>query len=216
MQKVTAGIGTLAVATTPVFISFLSVIFLKKRLTGSVFFAIILGAAGVFYASWPLLQTAMMTTGGLLLMVFSMLSYSVGAIYFSRKHWGDLSLLTINGWQTFMGGLWLLPFTVFTFDKQANYFNHTFWTATLWLAIGVSIFAILLWLWLLKINTIKAGLWLFLCPVFGFALAAWLLKEPISSYTFIGMSAVILGLLITQKIRPNSKLKVMEEATRQV
>lgn len=216
MQEVTAGIGALAIATNPLFISFLSVFFLKKKLTSTVVLALILGTAGVIYASWPLLQTALMSTGGLLLLLFSMLSYSVGAIYFSRKGWGTLSLLTINGWQTFLGGLWLLPFTWGTFDMSANHFNSTFWVSTLWLAIAVSIFAVQLWLWLLKTNTVKAGLWLFLCPVFGFAIAAWLLQEPISSYTVIGMAAVILGLLITQKIRPASRQKTKIEVLKQV
>lgn len=199
MQHVTAGIGALAIAANPVFISFFSVIFLKQKLSPSVVVALILGTAGVFYASWPLLQNAMMTTSGLLLILFSMLSYSVGSIYFSSKDWGLTSLLVINGWQTFLGGIWLLPLTLIWYDAPENHFNSQFWWSTLWLAIPVSIFAILLWLWLLKTHTIKAGLWLFLCPVFGFAIAAWILDEPISAYTVVGLVLVIAGLLITQK-----------------
>ena len=108
MQSVTAGVGALSIATNPVFISFLSVIFLRKKLKTPIFIALILGTAGVFYASWPLLQDATVTTPGLLLLLFSMFSYSVGAIYFSAKNWGQLSILTINGWQTFIGGILLL------------------------------------------------------------------------------------------------------------
>jgi probable blue pigment (indigoidine) exporter len=199
MQTVTAGIGALAVATNPVFISFLSVFFLKKNLSTPVVLAIIICTAGVVCAAWPLFDEAVVTTQGLLILLFSMLSYSVGAIYFSAKDWGGLDLLTINGWQTLLGGLMLLPFTVFFYKDQLNHFDKTFWGAVFWLAIPVSIAAVQLWLWLLKTNAVKAGLWLFLCPLFGFVFAAWLMKDSISLYTIIGVAMVIAGLLLSQK-----------------
>jgi probable blue pigment (indigoidine) exporter len=199
MQTVTAGIGALAVATNPVFISFLSVFFLKKNLSVPVILAILICTAGVVCAAWPLFDEAVVTTQGLLILLFSMLSYSVGAIYFSAKDWGSLHLLTINGWQTLLGGIMLLPFTVFFYKGRLNHFNETFWGAVLWLAIPVSIAAVQLWLWLLKTNAVKAGLWLFLCPLFGFVFAAWLMKDSISFYTIAGVAMVITGLLISQK-----------------
>jgi drug/metabolite transporter (DMT)-like permease len=199
MQTVTAGIGALAVATNPVFISFLSVFFLKKNLSAPVILAIIICTAGVVCAAWPLFDEAVVTTQGLTILLFSMLSYSVGAIYFSAKNWGGLHLLTINGWQTLLGGIMLLPFTVFFYKDELNRFNETFWSCVLWLAIPVSIAAVQLWLWLLKTNAVKAGLWLFLCPLFGFVFAAWLMKDSISLYTIAGVAMVITGLLISQK-----------------
>lgn len=199
MQHVTAGVGALAIATNPLFISFLSIFFLKKQLKTEVFVALLLGTAGVVIASWPLLKDASITVAGLLLLLFSMMSYSVGAIYFSAKKWKDLTILTINGWQTMIGGILLLPFTLFEYSVGKNHFDFKFWGGTLWLAIFVSIFAIQLWLWLLKRNTVKAGLWLFLCPVFGFAIAAVILNDVISVYTFVGVLLVMIGLFLSQR-----------------
>lgn len=199
MQHVTAGVATLAIATNPLFISLSSVLFLKKKITPAIFVALLLGTIGVICASWPLLKDASVTIGGLTLILFSMLSYSIGAIYFSAKKWNNLSLLTINGWQTTIGGVLLLPFTLITYRESHNQFNLKFWGGTLWLAVFVSIFAIQLWLWLLRKNTIKAGLWLFLCPVFGFAIAAAILNDVISAYTITGIMFVILGLFLSQK-----------------
>lgn len=199
MQHVTAGVGTLAVATNPLFISFISVFFLKKKLKFKIIVALLFGTLGVVIASWPLLEAASVTLSGLLLILFSMLSYSAGAIYFSSKDWNDLSIVTINAWQTTIGGILLLPFTVATYKSNANHFDLKFWGGTLWLAIFVSIFAILLWLWLLKRNAIKAGLWLFLCPVFGFAMAAIILNDVISFYTIIGVALVLFGLFISER-----------------
>lgn len=199
MQHVTAGVGSLSVATGPLFISFFSLFFLKERLKTDIFIALILGTTGVVIASWPLLKDASITISGLLLLLFSMLSYSIGAIYFSAKKWNHLTILTINGWQTMIGGLLLLPFTLSEYHKDKNHFNLKFWGGTLWLAIFVSIFAIQLWLWLLKKNAVKAGLWLYLCPVFGFAIAAVILHDVISIYTIAGVVFVMIGLFLSQR-----------------
>jgi drug/metabolite transporter (DMT)-like permease len=199
MQEVTAGVGALAIATNPLFISFSSLFFLKKKLKTEVFVALLLGTAGVFIASWPLLKDASMTLSGLLLLLFSMISYSAGAIYFSAKKWNNLSIVTINGWQTMLGGLLLLPFTIFEYHSGKNHFDAKFWGGTLWLAVFVSIFAIQLWLWLLKRNAVKAGMWLFLCPGFGFAIAAIILHDVISVYTVVGVMLVMIGLFLSQR-----------------
>jgi len=199
MQNITAGIGALAVASNPVFIGFLSVFFLKKRLQFSIILSIIVCTLGVVCASWPLLGDAAVSTRGLLILLLSMLSYSVGAIYFSSRQWNGLSLLTINGWQTLLGGLFLLPVTLFFYKGSGNHYNSKFWLSVSWLAIPVSIFAAQLWLWLLQINAVRAGLWLFLCPLFGFIIAAWILKDPISIYTVAGVLLVIAGLLLSRR-----------------
>lgn len=197
MQTVTAGIGALAVASNPVFISFLSVFFLKKRLTVSVIVSIIICTLGVWFAAWPLLGSADVEAKGLLLLLASMVSYSAGAIYFSSRKWNGLSLLVINGWQTALGGIFLLPLALFFYRESANRYNATFWFSVSWLAIPVSILAVQLWLWLLQKNAVRAGMWLFLCPLFGFLLAAWLVKDTISFYTVAGIVLVTSGLLLS-------------------
>src|SRR5947209_15110652 len=113
MQEVTAVIRALAVAANPLMISFLSVFILKKKLTAPVIWALLLGAAGVVCAAWPLLAQTQVTAHGLLILFIGMLSYSAGALYFSDKDWSGLDLFTINGWQTLIGGLWLLPVALF-------------------------------------------------------------------------------------------------------
>jgi drug/metabolite transporter (DMT)-like permease len=199
MQTVSAGIGSLSTATNPVFISVMSVFFLNKKMTGPLILALVICSAGVVCAAWPLFRNAYVTPGGLLILFFSMLSYSVAAIYFSSRRWNDLHLFTINGWQTFLGGLFLLPLTVLFYKSDSNHFDFTFWKCVGWLAIPVSIFAVQTWLWLLKTNPVRAGLWLFLCPLFGFLYAAWLLAEPISLYTIVGVVLVITGLVISRR-----------------
>jgi len=199
MQEVTAGVGALAVAINPVLISFLSVFLLKKKLTPRLFLALFLGSAGVLCAAWPLFSDAQVTAGGLFVLFLSMCSYALAAIYFSARHWHDLDLLTLNGWQTAIGGLFVLPFTVGFYQASANSFNVSFWASVGWLAVAVSIGAVQLWLWLLRKDAVKAGLWLFLCPVFGYIIAAIYTSERIGIYTFFGVALVLLGLFFTRR-----------------
>ena len=199
MQTVTAGIGAMAVASNPVFIGFLSVFLLKKKLHAYLVAAIIICTLGVICASWPLLADASVHVSGLLLLLLSMLFYSVGAIYFSSRQWNGLSLLTINGWQTLLGGLFLLPLAVVTYKQADNHWSTRLWLPVVWLAIPVSIIAVQLWLWLLQEDAVRAGLWLFLCPLFGFLIAAWLMNDSISVYTVSGIALVSGGLFLSKR-----------------
>lgn len=199
MREVTASIGALATATNPLLISLMSVFFLNKKLTWKLAVSLIICMTGVFCAAWPHLGDAEVTVMGLAILLSCMISYSLAAIYISGKKFDNLSLITINGWQTLLGGLFLLPVALFFYKPELNHFNTKLWGSILWLAIPVSIFASQLWLWLLKADAVRAGLWLFLCPLVGALIAAAMLHETISFYTWLGITMVIAGLLIARK-----------------
>lgn len=201
MQEVSAGLGTLFVATNPVLITLMGTIWYKKGVNRITWISLALCLVGLAVVSYPLIGTSHASMYGLGILFFSMLSYSAGAIYYAKKDWGGLHILTINGWQTLIGGVVLLP-SLFAFHRpELNAFDLRWFASILWLAIPVSIFAVLLWLYLLKKDPVKASFWLFLCPVTGFLIAwAWL-KEPISSYTIVGLAFVIIGLYLTQSKR---------------
>lgn len=199
MQQVSAGIGSLAVGTNPVFISIITALWLKQPVRKDTIISLLLCTTGIVVAAYPLLENSYATPIGLIILLISMLSYSAGALYFSQNKWNNLHILTINGWQTVLGGIFLLPFLFIFYDTSKNNFDIKWIGAVLWLAIPVSIGAVQLWLYLLRDNPVKASFWLFLCPVSGFIIAALLMKEPISVYTFIGVTFVIAGLYLVQK-----------------
>lgn len=198
MQHVSPGLGSLSVATNPVFINIISALFFRQRIRLHTLFSLVLCSVGVVAAAWPLLQNSSATPGGLLILLLSMLAYSAGVLYFARRPWNDLSMLTINGWQTLMGGIFLLPFAVWAYKPDRNVWDNRSIGAVLWLAIPVSIGAVQLWLYLLRDNAARASFWLFLCPVSGFLIAHVVMQEPIGLYTISGMALVIAGLYLVQ------------------
>jgi probable blue pigment (indigoidine) exporter len=198
MKQVTAGIGTLGSAACPLIISVLNTLLVKQKITWNIWLGLFVGLGGVALATYPLLLNTHATPMGVLLLAFSMLCYSAGTVYYQSISW-SLSRLTINGWQVLIGCLMLAPFSFWLFEPGANTIDTQFWFSALWLVVPISILAVQLWLYLLKVEPTKASLWLFLCPFFGFFYSSLLTGEPITGYTIAGTILVIVGLYLGKK-----------------
>ncbi len=197
LSEVTAGITTISLALNPLLISIMSALWLRRAVKGIEWISIFIGIAGVVTAAYPLLINSYATVSGLVLLAFCMVAYSFGSVYYSTVNW-KLSRTAINGWQVLIGGILLIP-PAFLLHSKPNTFDLRFWLSIAWLVIPVSIGAVQLWLYLLKWDTVKASLWLFLCPIFGLAYAAILLDEPITLFTVIGTILVLTALFLGQQ-----------------
>jgi drug/metabolite transporter (DMT)-like permease len=194
MRQVSAGLGSLAVATSPVFINLISAVFLRERLRPVTLFSLLLCMTGVVLAAWPLLRNSSATPAGLLLLLVSMVAYSISVLYFSRTSWNGLTRLTINGWQVLLGGVFLLPVMAWVYVPALNTWNIKAFGAVSWLALVVSVSAVSLWLYLLHQDAQRSSFWLFLCPVFGFILSNIFTHEPLTLFTLAGMLLVLGGI----------------------
>jgi drug/metabolite transporter (DMT)-like permease len=207
MQYISAGIASLFIAMSPVFISIMAAIWLRHPLKLPIIVSLVICSLGILVAAYPLLRTSYVTPFGLLIVLLSMISYSVASLYFTRNNWKGLHILTINGWQTFFGAVFTLPFFFYFYEEGKNIFNWRMIVSVIWLALPVSIGAMMLWLFLLKRDPVRASFWLFLCPIFGIIIAAILLGEPLSLYTFFGVALVLAGLYLVQKKSNATELK---------
>ena len=196
LQEVMPGITTLAIALNPLFISVMSALWMKRRIRINEWISLVMGICGVVVAAYPLLQRSYATPLGLLLIGLSMLCYSFGSVYYASISW-KLSRTAINAWQILISALLLLPFTFFLHHRE-NHFDMRFWLSLAWLIFPVSILAVQLWLRILKSDAVRASLWLYLCPVFGFIFSNVLLDEPVTLFTLSGTFLVMIALYIGQ------------------
>jgi drug/metabolite transporter (DMT)-like permease len=201
MQQVSAGLGSLAIAINPVFISLISFSLFAHSITKRHVLSLAMCLLGVTIAAFPLIKNSFATPFGIGLLLTSMIVYSFATVYFSRIQWNGLQILTINGWQTIIGGIFTFPILLLTYQPEKNLYDANFWKSVLWLSIPVSIVAVQLWLYLVKQNPISASFWLFLCPIFGFAFAKIMMQEPISLFTFLGVLLVLSGLYLVQRLK---------------
>lgn len=197
LHEVAAGITTLMIALNPLLISLLSSMWMKRPVNRREWISIVIGMAGVGLATYPLLENGYATLSGMLLLILSMLTYSIGAVYYASVKW-TLHRSVINGWQVLIGGLLLLPFTLI-FEGGGTTYDTRFWLSITWLIIPVSIVAVQLWLYLLKIDTVRASLWLLVCPIFGLLFSTWFLDEPFTLYTAGGAVLVLVSLYLGQR-----------------
>jgi drug/metabolite transporter (DMT)-like permease len=200
MKYTTAGIGSLAVSVNPLIIVLLSAWWLGRKPASAEWLGIALGMAGVAVATYPLLRESFTTITGITLLLISMVAVSAASVYYATIKW-TLPNLLINGWQVMLGGFFLLPFTLVFSDFSATHWDTMFWGSVLWLSLAVSIVGLICWFYLLRLDTVRASLWLFLCPLFGFFFAWWLMNEAITMYTVVGTLLVIAGLYAGQKAK---------------
>ncbi len=198
MKYTAAGIGSLAVSTNPLLIVLISGWLIGRKASRKEWISIILGILGIYIATIPLLNNSQTNLFGLFLLSLSMVAVSFASVYYAKTRW-SLSNILINGWQVTLGGIFLLPFTFLMSDTSQVVLDGRFWYAVLWLSLAVSVIGLICWFYLLRIDTVRASLWLFLCPIFGFFYAWWLMNEPITLYTCIGTVLVIGGLYLSQK-----------------
>lgn len=205
MKYTAAGIGSLATSTNPLLIVLLSSWMIGRKPSKEEVFSIVIGMTGIGIATYPLLKNSSTTLPGLTILMLSMVSVSFASVYYARVKW-QLPNILINGWQVTLGGLLLVPVTLYMSDFSSIVPDNRFIFSVLWLSLAVSVIGLICWFYLLKIDTVKASLWLFLCPLFGFFYAWWLLNEPITLYTIAGTILVVFGLYLGQ--RNNFKKKI--------
>jgi drug/metabolite transporter (DMT)-like permease len=198
MKFAAAGIGSLATSINPLLIVLFSSWLMGRRPAKEEILSIIISMAGIGIATYPLLKDSSTSLLGLLLLALSMISVSFASVYYARVKW-ELPNILINGWQVAIGGVFLLPATLFFGDFSSVIVDKHLIFSVLWLSIAVSVLGLICWFYLLKIDTVKASLYLFLCPLFGFIYAWWLMNEPITAYTITGTLLVLLGLYLGQR-----------------
>ncbi len=196
IEFVSAGLMNLFISINPILIVLFSILFLNRKVSKREIVGFLICFIGLTIATFPILQESKASVIGIILLLTGMSSYSIGSVYYKKIDL-KLSNRSINGWQTLIGGVFLIP-AAYLMNNKSIILDSNFYTSLFWLTIVISIFATLLWLNLLKKDTVKASKWLFLAPVFGYVLSFLILGEPITLFEIIGTIFVIVGLKISK------------------
>lgn len=198
VKTVSAGLVSLVMATNPLILVMMSAVFLKRQLTRFEWIGTFISLTGLVIAAIPNLSESHATLTGVVALLLGNLSLSFGSIYFSKAEL-TLRRTTVNMWQIIFGGLLFMPIVALNAGHLYLIPDFNFFASFLWLVFPVSIVAYSLWLHLLHKDPVKAGIWLFLTPVLGYAMAVIILRERLTLFGVSGALLVVLGLFYSRK-----------------
>lgn len=192
--------AALIMATEPVWIALLAVLFLKERLTLPRFLGIVLGLTGAVMVvlstqrtgggSTPAATQAMM---GNLLMVLSLL-WEAGAVLTAKRLTARYKGETIVTYEFLLGALMLAPFAAWEmYQRGPLHPTAAAWGSFAYLLIACTLIAYTVWFRLLALtDASELTVFIFLQPVVGTLIGVFLLHDPFSAVTLAG-AALVLG-----------------------
>lgn len=200
LREISAGVYNLFIATNPFLVAVFSSLWLGRKVTRQEWLGMLISAVGLIIATVPSLAASQITTGGLLLASGAVTTYAFGSVYFKRVKVG-LSGLVLNGWQISIGALLLFPFAAAMNGPELPRISSNLVIGLSWSVLVISTFGLALWFYLLKKDPVRANMWMFLTPVFGYLQAALVLGEPIRATDLIGTVFVMAGLVVSGAIQ---------------
>ncbi len=200
IKYVSAGLISLITAVNPLLLILFSALFYKRKLTSYEIAGVVIAVSGLVLAAIPNLYHSHATFQGLLALVAGICALSSGSIYYANSGL-TLKKMEVNTWQITLGGVLFIPVVLLNGSNNFIIPDQNFFLSIAWLIFPVSIIAYAMWLILLQKDTVKAGLWLFLTPAFGYFMAVVILREKITVYGVMGSLLVVGGLLYSRRTK---------------
>ncbi|MCK9556531.1 MAG: DMT family transporter [Candidatus Cloacimonetes bacterium] len=199
MQFVSSSMGSIIIATIPIFAAIGAWLILKEKLSIYVIMGVIVSCLGVGIMSYGSgdLSATLKGVKFLGLAIFGAVGYSLTVRPLTLKY----STLTIVAYQSFFGALYFLPmFLIF----DGNHFfmvSHSLRGLTTIVAMSLfaTIGAFVLYTDVIRsLGVAKSNIFTNLIPVFTVVLAFFILGDPIGIRTIVGLALTLLGLVLSQ------------------
>ena len=208
-QTVPSGITALLIGLMPVWVAVFGRIFLGERLPGIALVGIIVGFVGVGILVGPTITggTGALDPLGLLAIIISPISWSLGSLYASHRAALPREPLVATGVQMVLGGI-VLGIMALLAGEPARFDAAAVSAASvggfLYLAVIGSLLAFTAYGWLLRVAPLPlVATYAYVNPVVAVILGALVLQEPIDVRTLVA-GAVIVGavaLIVTARGR---------------
>lgn len=205
MHRMSAGMGAIVASTNPLVLALLAPRFLGERLTWQKMAGLVLGFGGVILLVEARSGTTMALPRDVLLAFVGVLSSVVSTLLY-KKFGTEHSLIAINAIQLVVAGLGMIPAALLAYGLPLTGFSfHIVVTPELiasfvYLVLVLSVGASLIWFWLLRHGEAsRVTAFYYLTPVFGLALSALFLHEPVGWHDLFGLAAIAAGISIVQR-----------------
>lgn len=201
-QEITASAASLIIATIPVIMVILAVIYLKEKITRKITIGIILSFVGVIIISVFGTVHASLKIDYFLSAIAVFIAALVGAGYSiaGKKLLERYSALSLTVYAFLFGSLGLLPFIRPSLFTEVAAMSVTGWSAVLFLAIFPTVIGYVLWYVALEVRTAsEIGASLYFVPVLSTIISYFMLHENITWMFIVGGVLVIAGLLLVNR-----------------
>lgn len=205
LQTTNASNASVYVATGPITILLLAVVFLGEKLTARKLTGIAIAVAGVVVVMGPETLAGFELAGSLVgdILVFASIVMWGCFTVFGKKITDKLGALTVTATVTLIGAAWMAP--VGWIEMQHTGFTLTAMTPSAWFAVaylgaGCNFLAVLLYFTALEhTESQKVGVYLYAIPPMTATAAALVLSEPITLGLAVGTALVIAGVALTER-----------------
>ncbi len=199
-----AGWASLVIALNPASIAIMAALFLKEPIGFRRWIGVSVAFLGILYIA---LTHDLLADDGTELPVWTKLlgiAITLGAV----ASWGAHSVLVkrltaghdhliVLTWILGLGALFLLPFTPLEFYAHLPHLPVEFWWALLFLSVGCTVGAFIIWYWALRNwQASRAGAFIYLVPLFALFGSRWMLNEPLDVNILIGALGVLGGVIL--------------------
>jgi drug/metabolite transporter (DMT)-like permease len=201
-QRVPSGVSAVILASIPVFITLLEIIFLRtQRLTIRLSVGLLIGLVGVavLMLRSVSLGEAPIDRGGAIALTVAALGWSVGTI-FSRRLPLPSSKVMSAGAQMLTGGIQLLLLAAFAGEFSGFRLHDVSgraWFALIYLIIAGSLIGFTAYVWLLHYESpTKVGTYAYVNPVVAVGLGYFIGGETVGPRTILGTLLIIVSVVI--------------------
>ena len=205
LQTTNASNASVYVATGPITILLLAVIFLGEKLNPRKIIGIVIAIVGVLVVMGLDTITDFKLDGNLIgdVLVFASIVMWGCFTVFGKRITDKLGALTVTATVTLIGATWMTP--VGLLEMQRTGFTlagitPTAWAAVIYLGAACNFLAVLLYFTALqKTESQKVGVYLYSIPPMTAVAAALALGEPITLGLVVGTILVIVGVALTER-----------------
>lgn len=204
-----AGVAAIIVGLQPIITASLALVWFKENLVIRQWIGLVAGFVGVVIVLMAGQQLGDFTINdsALVFCVVSVLCISIGTLY--QKRFGQgVDIITGSFFQYLMTAI-LLAIIAFTFETGEVEWTMQFILALAWLVFGLSVTAVLLLMYLIKMGAaVKVASYFYMVPVFA-VVETWILfDEQLSLISIVGMFITVLGIYLVTKTSGTGKIRI--------